>query len=596
MINRKARLVLLVIIVLAIIGPLGGCDFAILEPPSDDTDLGDVTVPASTKVFNEEDLGGLADVSEDQSTFTFSEDAPAVDGIETGDVIVGGVSSKTPEGFLRKVTSVEQEGGSTRLSTTQATLTEAVKEGTIAFQRNLDPADLEKSIARVEGARLVRGPVKGVQKGEFFMELRDVVLYDADGDERTKGDQIKVNGGITFDPTIDFRLEIDNFAVQSFRFAPEMNTSADLDVSASVRLAELEARLTIHEHYFSPIVVGVGGFPVVFVPRLDVNVDLNGSVSVGMSTGVNYEVTTTSGIEYADRQWAPVSDFQHEANHRPLEASAGGNAELYLATPLNVLLYGFVGPYVQPRAGLQANVDLLADPWWNLFFAVELGAGARLDIIGMDEIEKNYPGVIGFRVEIASADGEYDGGDDDDGITNTSFSDDFDDGDYTSSPEWLVDNDDDYPGEVSVEDGAAKFYRTGAGGNGGTVGLYKDLNIEVTGSTKVSFDAKAVSRSVGAGCGWTCGEYPANVQLTVEDEAGNEYVAKYSVNYGSDIEDKERSDFKQFAISIPRDTWERGITYTITDAWPQATRITKVVIYGNGWDFEGYVDNLAIGT
>jgi hypothetical protein len=176
----------------------------------------------------------------------------------------------------------------------------------------------------------------------------------------------------------------------------------------------------------------------------------------------------------------------------------------------------------------------------------------------------------------------------------TSFSENFNDGDYTSDPEWTVDNNDDYPGDVSIVDNAVRFYRTGAGGNGGAVAIRRETMIEISNSTTLSFDAKAVYRSVGAGCGWNCGEYPANVQLALEDDSGNEYVVKYSVNYGDAIEDKERENFKQYAISIPRDVWERNITFIPTEAWPAATKITRIDLFAAGWDYEGYIDNIVI--
>jgi uncharacterized membrane protein YgcG len=407
----RASVLLLVVFLLVVTVVLAGCDSGGVEPPPEDRSVGDVTVPPSTKVLETTSLSEITSVSDDLSSFTFAGASSTVDEIETNDVIVGGVSDQTPQGFLRKVTRVERSGEATTLTTTQATLDEAIKEGTIELTRNLDPEDLEQSKMLAPGVKVMQGPHKSAKLGEFFVELRDVVVYDADDDTTTTNDQVTVSGGIAFDPTIRFSLEIRRFSVERLRFAPEVTTTTNLNVSASVNLAELEAEQTVVQHYFAPI--AAAGFPIVYVPRLDINVGVAGAVSVGVSTGVNYQMTTTAGLQYADDRWSPVSEFDHEAGFAPVEASAGASAELYGSAPMSLLLYGITGPYVETKGYLAAEIDVLANPWWALYFGIDVGVGMRLDLIWRDEIEKAYPGVIGFRTELASADGAFT--DDDDG-------------------------------------------------------------------------------------------------------------------------------------------------------------------------------------
>lgn len=180
------------------------------------------------------------------------------------------------------------------------------------------------------------------------------------------------------------------------------------------------------------------------------------------------------------------------------------------------------------------------------------------------------------------------------GVVLTQFSDDFEDGNYTTSPSWTIDNIHAIPGTVSIVDKSVRFYRTGASGSGGRVGITINTNIPVDESTHVEFDAKVVSRDVSSGCGGNCKEYPANLQLTVEDSSGNQKTLRYAINYDDAVQDISEADYKQFAFNAPQNQWVRNISGRVHDAWPEAVNITTIMAYGNGWDFEGLIDNVKV--
>lgn len=176
----------------------------------------------------------------------------------------------------------------------------------------------------------------------------------------------------------------------------------------------------------------------------------------------------------------------------------------------------------------------------------------------------------------------------------TLFSDNFDDGNFSSNPTWSIWNNDDYPGSVSTVNNAVKFLRTGAGGNGGEVAIEISTDISIDDSTEVIFDGKAVSRSVGNGCGWSCGEYPVNVSIYMDEENGQKVQFRYSLNYGDSIANYDSPTYKRVAQSVPQNEWIRNISYRLRKSFPNAKKITKIRLAGNGWDFEGYLDNIRI--
>jgi hypothetical protein len=177
------------------------------------------------------------------------------------------------------------------------------------------------------------------------------------------------------------------------------------------------------------------------------------------------------------------------------------------------------------------------------------------------------------------------------------FSEDFEDGDFTASPTWEVDNDDDFPAQtIEVTSGTLHIERTGAGGNGGSAGIKTSTSITVTDETAIELDVRPVSRTVADGNGFNDGEYPVNANLVLELEDGSSVRLRYAFNYGDAIANRTREDFKQFAFSVEQDAWSRDNTYWIRDAWPTAEKITEVSITGSGWDYESYVDNIEIMT
>jgi len=180
-------------------------------------------------------------------------------------------------------------------------------------------------------------------------------------------------------------------------------------------------------------------------------------------------------------------------------------------------------------------------------------------------------------------------------ILQNTFSDNFNDGDYSSNPEWTVVNNDDHPGSVDIIDtDYVKFLRTNAGGNGGGVYLEYDLNIDINNFSFVKYDINPVFSDVGAGAGWHNGEYPINVYLYLLDENDNELTLRFCYNYRGG-ESLYEDDYIRVAFPYcEQNVWLRNEQFNIRDYFPQTVTIDRILIGGNGWNFEGYIDNIEI--
>ena len=179
------------------------------------------------------------------------------------------------------------------------------------------------------------------------------------------------------------------------------------------------------------------------------------------------------------------------------------------------------------------------------------------------------------------------------------FFDGFDDGNFSADPAWTVWQPDDLPGLVEVigtdrNHPAFHVYRTGAGGDGGNDGIEIGIDLHVDDTTRLTLDGKVVYRSVTGGCGNDCAEYPISLTLDLELDDGTPVQLRYAFNYGTSIADLDYPAYKQRAFSVPQNEWFTR-SFRIRNEWPTARRVVRVLLYGNGWDYEGFADNVSVG-
>jgi hypothetical protein len=108
---------------------------------------GGTVIPSTTKVLDDSTMQNLSSISEDGATLTLSETTPTLESLSPGDVIVSGVSNTTPNGLLRKVTNVSKVGNQVLVQTTQATLEDAIQQGTVEVSQALTPRDGKGRVA-----------------------------------------------------------------------------------------------------------------------------------------------------------------------------------------------------------------------------------------------------------------------------------------------------------------------------------------------------------------------------------------------------------------------------------------------------------------
>jgi formylglycine-generating enzyme required for sulfatase activity len=356
-------------------------------------------IPDTTEVLPETTTQYLSSISDDGAVFTFSQSTPALSALAPGDVMVGDTTAQAPYGFLRKVTSVSSTGGQVIVQTEAATLEDAIQQGAVSVSKRLTPADIE-SMTALPGVVLLKPA--GILQDSFFFEMKDVVLYDKDGDHDTTDDQLKVNGSLELAPDFDFDLVLRGWKLQELEFVFHVEETVELEFQVEVELVSVELYFEIARLRLGTITVFVGPVPVVFLIEMPIYVRGDGDVSVGITTKVIQRANLSAGLRYREGNWSPVSSLSNSFEFEPPRLSASAEFKGYIDPPLGLLLYGAAGPFAAVTPFLKLEADVFADPWWELYGGIDATVGVKVEVLG-HSLGNHTETVVGYKILLAQA-------------------------------------------------------------------------------------------------------------------------------------------------------------------------------------------------
>jgi len=364
--------------------------------------VGDVVIPDTTKVLTGTTLLNLASVSDDKSVYTFSGTTDQLASLEQGDVIVG-ISDLAPDGFLRKVRSVTAEGDQVVVRTAQATLSEAIETGSLSLTQELRPTDVRGGYVRpgVELASASMGQIDEHKGYLWVINLANVVLFDADGKESTTGDQIRADGSIKFNVSMDFRLDIGGFELKHFYLVGSAGEYADIRVSGNAQLFDKHLSKSVGSYVLNAILVPIGPVPVWITPVLNIEVGVDGTASIGIEAGVRQEVSLRAGLEYTKaKRWQPIGELTRTFEAYPPRLTGNLDVEAHGAVSLGVLLYGVVGIQADISGYFGLHVNLQESPPLALRAGLRSSVGVWVTIFGWWDIVDERWTVIDFSMPL----------------------------------------------------------------------------------------------------------------------------------------------------------------------------------------------------
>jgi hypothetical protein len=355
----------------------------------------DLTVAAGTVVLSSDSLASLTDVS-NAGTLVFDNAPPQVTGLVAGDVVVAGTSPLTPDGLLRHVVSVSTTGGQTTVTTSDASLDDALSDGGVTLDGALD----------TQGAQLTplrRGVALVPHANSPSMTVTiDVTLY-----KDSLGRKVTVTGTEKITPHISFSAGIHCCFHVSSHFEASLEAETKLALTAELE-KEITASLPLATINFPPIEFAAGPVPVVITPVLDLTLEASGKVAVGLTTSLTQ--TDTFGVDIhtdgGDVDAQPINE--HSTTFTPPTIFAEAEIKAGPRARLSMLLYGVVGPFVQGTIWLfDLKANTAEDPWWSLVVDESIGAGFRISVFGHELANWEKDPLIDFSFPVADAGGPF---------------------------------------------------------------------------------------------------------------------------------------------------------------------------------------------
>lgn len=342
------------------------------------------------RVLEDRDLAALTPPT-DETSLTFSTQAPVLAGLKAGDILVADSKSENaPSGLLRRVTSIEGYGNQTVLKTETAALDDVFYDAKVNQALTVGADDIARVESHLEGVAFStkESPLGGstsynVRPLDF--ELVNVVVADQDGNPATTNDQLRINGRVTVAPRFDVGIDIGLGKLNTFRFVNHDVVRTEFVMEGAATLPRFEQTVTLATLRLAPITFAVGPVPVVLVPTATLSVKVAGSIGGAMRTEVSAETQLDIGFEYTRQQWALISDLPTQLGDFTLNyglptvtgnmnATAGAEARAAL------LLYGMAGPYATVTASSTLEGSMNPGLNWALRTGVRAEAGVEADL------------------------------------------------------------------------------------------------------------------------------------------------------------------------------------------------------------------------
>lgn len=356
-------------------------------------DEDEVVVNPSTVVLDETQRERLIDLTD--HSMRFSGDAESL-GLRVGDVAVSEPADGAPQGLLRRVGTIREDGDEVVVGTDVAALTDAVWQGALRVNQELDPPSDQPAAASA-------GTVPGVMGAETH---DDVVLertfrFPYSANVQLRGTPLEdgpaqVEGTATVDGEFEARVALEadlmvsvdwgwfdtEVTLERFLVAAGLGLTNELDYGLEVEAgAEFPIEsLASRDWRHAPYTFTVGPVPVVLTGTLNADIELGGSVGANFSGRAELAGSMRAGMEYtAADGWDGIWESDVEISHQPLqldEFTLDSRANLPRVT-YNSRLYDAAGPMVSVTPYANPSV---ATSGWEVAGGISAEAGAELTV------------------------------------------------------------------------------------------------------------------------------------------------------------------------------------------------------------------------
>ena len=352
------------------------------ETPEGETpfEAPNVVDEATRKVISEIDTSNF--------TFTFKGETDIIKNLKVGSILVDSVSEMAPDGYLRKVTSISSKKGETIIETQQAFITDIAKEGSIRFNSGRVKQSRIKKIVLADGVQWV-----GQRDPNFS-------VFSFDYNKKVTGEygEFTMEGHTSLDMEFFFNFDwkwvweadwtLGHAEVELFESGVIIDQQASIHTEAT-GLMTVDKHYTLANFYFTPWTFMVGPVPVVFYPKLELFMDINGEISAEFTAGSSEEFHARMGSQYTTAtSWSEIAEYTYNSDFSAPNMTMEINYLAHIGPKIGLYLYGVMGPYANVTACAQLVSELEEiHGLWTMDFIVgsQAEVGVEIDILGFHE-------------------------------------------------------------------------------------------------------------------------------------------------------------------------------------------------------------------
>ncbi|WP_179353072.1 FISUMP domain-containing protein [Winogradskyella vidalii] len=367
------------------------------NPNQQDAEVAENVVVISNE--NSDLISSETDLSNGIYILEFENDPPEVN---IDDIIVGDEG----EGFLRKIVSIDTNGNSLTLETTQATLDDLFNNASLEFTSDI--SESSRSGNRRDSEITINYAKNGVTVMDDGVDYNfsNTTLYD------NSGLTFKITSGTAkFNPSLHFKADytlfggLDYFNFETDNATLEIDCDLLLNASGSVNLPEFSTTLI---DFDKKITILLGGAPVIVTINTELIAELNAGIdaSASVTSGFTNNYSFTSSIKHEDDIW--TANFDLDSDLTPKDINFNGEVNLaqnLTITPkVTVKLYSVIGPYCEPKMTEDFTLNVASPSLdWDSELKVGLDLTTGFIITIMDHNITPYSRTDNFEDTIWSA-------------------------------------------------------------------------------------------------------------------------------------------------------------------------------------------------
>lgn len=302
--------------------------------------VGDLYYKSGSNFLETTQLNSLQSITINKLIFTKND---FTRNLNVNEILVIGVSDKTPYGALRKIVSKTENSGKIEITTTNARLNDILISGRISLNTRLLQQDFTVNYA-----------AEGVLTNNQGKSFEGVSITLKDMDIASGALVNKADGSIGLSPEINFIIDFEASVIKELSSSAKMTQVHELTYSTNAAYSGTE-EVRLGEFIHNPIILD----KLVFVPVITFNCSTSGSISPSGSFGVRQDRIISSTLDYS--KIPQLSSALTYKDFKILKLPNISNIKVISGARMDIYLFGEI------IFSINSNnyFELIANPDWK---------------------------------------------------------------------------------------------------------------------------------------------------------------------------------------------------------------------------------------